>query len=164
MVLQATTKVESLLKATLPHLALDRQEQAAQGKTALPTDLQNLKHVERIYGSYLQGIATKSAQRPLSRQQPASQASTQAIEGFPASQDLPKFPAQQAPAQSAASSRAPTPQPLHPVSLPMPQHGAAPAESSGEAPGKTAFDDLDATESSKPNAVAAALVSPADFI
>ena len=157
--LQAS-KVESLLKATLPHLALDRKDQAAQGKTALPSDLQNLRHVEHLYGKYLQGIAAKSAQRPQSRQQPSSLASSQATEGFPGSQGLSKLPAQQAPAQSAASSRAPTPQPLEPASVqaPMPQL-AAPAESSGEAPGKAAFDELDLTETSRPNAVAAALVS-----
>ena len=152
--------MESLLKATLPHLALDRKDQAAQGKTALPSDLQNLRHVEHLYGKYLQGIAAKSAQRPQSQQQPASLASSQAMEGFSGSQGLPKFPAQQAPAQSAASSRAPTPQPLEPASVqpPMPQL-AAPAESSGEAPGKATFDELDLAETSRPNALAAALVS-----
>lgn len=159
LLLQAS-KVESLLKATLPHLALDRKDQAAQGKTALPSDLQNLRHVERLYGNYLQGIAAKSAQRPQSRQQPASLATSQAAEGFVGSQGLSKLPVQQAPAQSAASSRAPTPQPLEPASVqaPMPQL-AAPAESSGEAPGKVAYEELDLTETSRPNAVAAALVS-----
>ncbi len=147
-------KMEKLLKATLPHLALDRNDQAAQGKTALLSDLQNLKSVERLYGPYLQNLAARSQ-----RVRPQSAAAAPS-EGFPASQAT-NFMPQHTPAQSAASSRAPTPQPME---MPLPQSNAplmaTPAESMGEAPGKGPREpiDLDAPESAKPNAVAAALV------
>ena len=157
-------KMENLLKATLPHLGLDRAEQAAQGKTALPSDLQRLKDVERLYGSYLQTLANRSSQRPASRQQPTSVVSSQAADPLPG--QAAHF-SQHAPAHSAASSRAATPQPMDmgPQQLPK-LHIAAPAESMGEAPGNAhlaglVFEDLDAPESAKPNAMAAALVSPA---
>ena len=158
--------MEKLLKATLPHLALDRNDQAAQGKTAVPADLHNLRNVERLYGPYLQTLASRSQRmRPQAAAAATTTAATTASEGFPASQMTNLTPQQQLqqqlPAQSAASSRAPTPQPMEmPTQSGVPQP-ATPAESMGEAPGKPAREvaDLDAPESAKPNAVAAALVS-----